>query len=72
MINLIFTSATLIVAIDTRKTEKRHEAMGILGSSATVTIIFAPLTLVHVIVAIYVSGARLRHFPILSLGDMCA
>lgn len=53
MINLIFTSATLTVAIDTRKTEKRHEAMGILGSSATVTIIFAPLTLAHVLAAIY-------------------
>lgn len=53
MINLAFTSATLAVAIQTRKTEKRNEAMGILGSSSTVTIIFAPLTLVHVIVAIY-------------------
>lgn len=67
MINLIFTSATLTVAIDTRKTEKRHEAMGILGSSATVTIIFAPLTLAHVLAAIYVSVAHLRHSPILSL-----
>lgn len=58
MINLAFTSATLAVAIQTRKTEKRNEAMGILGSSSTVTIIFAPLTLVHVIVAIWVSGAE--------------
>ncbi|KAG9016801.1 hypothetical protein FRB90_002134 [Tulasnella sp. 427] len=53
MINLAFTSATLGIAIQTRRTEKVHQAMGILGSSSTVTIIFAPLTLVHVIVAIY-------------------
>ncbi|KAL4064933.1 hypothetical protein V8B97DRAFT_1985576 [Scleroderma yunnanense] len=52
-INITFTTATLAVAIHIRKTEIQYGVMGILGSSPTLVIIFAPLTLVHVMVAIY-------------------
>lgn len=33
--------------------EERHGVRGAVGSSATIVIIFAPLTLVHVVIAIY-------------------
>ncbi|KAG8896740.1 hypothetical protein FRB99_008683 [Tulasnella sp. 403] len=53
IVNLAFTSATLGIALRIRRTERHHHVIGILGSSDTITIIFAPLTLIHVLVAIY-------------------
>ncbi|TCD69979.1 hypothetical protein EIP91_005568 [Steccherinum ochraceum] len=53
-INITFTCAALAMAIRIRAMEQKHHAMGAVGSSPTVVIIFAPLTLVHVMVAIYV------------------
>ncbi|KAG0708979.1 hypothetical protein DFH29DRAFT_979140 [Suillus ampliporus] len=47
-INITFTTAALAVAIRIRITELRYGVMGIVGSSPTLVIIFAPLTLVHV------------------------
>lgn len=41
------------MAIRIRNTEIQNNATGALGSSPTVVIIFAPLTLVHVMAAIY-------------------
>ncbi|KAJ3492478.1 hypothetical protein NLJ89_g11226 [Agrocybe chaxingu] len=52
-INIAFTGAALGMAIRIRNIELRHDAMGAVGSSPTVVIIFAPLTLVHVMAAIY-------------------
>ncbi|KAE9410984.1 hypothetical protein BT96DRAFT_244814 [Gymnopus androsaceus JB14] len=52
-INISFTTATLAIAIRIRESEKRNEVVGVVGSSPTLIIIFAPLTLVHVIGAIY-------------------
>ncbi|KAI0257599.1 hypothetical protein BJV78DRAFT_1079218, partial [Lactifluus subvellereus] len=52
-INITFTTAALAIAIRIRRVEKRNNATGILGSSPTLVVIFAPLTLVHVMVAIY-------------------
>lgn len=52
-INITFTTAALAVAIRIRTTELQDGVMGIVGSSPTLVIIFAPLTLVHVMVAIY-------------------
>ncbi|KAG2129880.1 hypothetical protein DEU56DRAFT_816018 [Suillus clintonianus] len=52
-INITFTTAALAVAIRIRITELRDGVMGIVGSSPTLVIIFAPLTLVHVMLAIY-------------------
>ncbi|KAI9457733.1 hypothetical protein F5148DRAFT_341572 [Russula earlei] len=52
-INITFTTAALAVAIQIRTAEKHSHSYGILGSSSTLVIIFAPLTLVHVMVAIY-------------------
>ncbi|KAF9015236.1 hypothetical protein BDQ17DRAFT_1340717 [Cyathus striatus] len=52
-INITFTGAALGMAIRIRNIELRNRAMGAVGSSPTVVIIFAPLTLVHVIGAIY-------------------
>ncbi|KAG6337321.1 hypothetical protein ID866_1746 [Astraeus odoratus] len=52
-INITFTTAALAVAIRIRELEIQYSVMGILGSSPTLVIIFAPLTLVHVMVAIY-------------------
>ncbi|TFK41045.1 hypothetical protein BDQ12DRAFT_420851 [Crucibulum laeve] len=52
-INISFTGAALGMAIRIRQLELRNNAMGAVGSSPTVVIIFAPLTLVHVIGAIY-------------------
>ncbi|KAJ2920183.1 hypothetical protein MD484_g23, partial [Candolleomyces efflorescens] len=52
-INISFTTAALGMAIHIRQLELRHSVMGAVGSSTTVVIIFAPLTLVHVMAAIY-------------------
>ncbi|PFH54581.1 hypothetical protein AMATHDRAFT_44424 [Amanita thiersii Skay4041] len=52
-INISFTTAALGIAIRIRQIEMRHDVMGAVGSSPTVVIIFAPLTLVHVMAAIY-------------------
>ncbi|KAG5654797.1 hypothetical protein H0H81_003805 [Sphagnurus paluster] len=52
-INITFTTSALAVAIHIRKMEINGHAMGAVGSSPSVVIIFAPLTLVHVMIAIY-------------------
>ncbi|KAF8844027.1 hypothetical protein BDN67DRAFT_1000544 [Paxillus ammoniavirescens] len=52
-INITFTTSALAVAIRIRLTELHYNVMGVVGSSPTLVIIFAPLTLVHVMVAIY-------------------
>ncbi|KAF8507142.1 hypothetical protein F5888DRAFT_73964 [Russula emetica] len=52
-INIVFTTAALALAIRIRKVEKRSDSEGALGSSPTLVIIFAPMTLVHVMVTIY-------------------
>lgn len=52
-INITFTTAALAVAIRIRAIESQNGIMGIVGSSPTLVIIFSPLTLVHVMVAIY-------------------
>ncbi|OAX44730.1 hypothetical protein K503DRAFT_728329 [Rhizopogon vinicolor AM-OR11-026] len=51
--NITFTTAALAIAIRIRILELHYGIMGIVGSSPTLVIIFAPLTLVHVMVAIY-------------------
>ncbi|KAJ3816342.1 hypothetical protein F5880DRAFT_1494391, partial [Lentinula raphanica] len=53
LFNICFTTGKLAVAIHIRQREKRYGVMGIVGSSPTLIIIFVPLTLVHVIGAIY-------------------
>ncbi|KAL9716138.1 hypothetical protein Ac2012v2_000583 [Leucoagaricus gongylophorus] len=53
VINIAFTTAALGIAIRIRRIEMYNHAMGAVGSSPTVVIIFAPLTLLHVMVAIY-------------------
>ncbi|KAH8102485.1 hypothetical protein BXZ70DRAFT_785508 [Cristinia sonorae] len=52
-INITFTSAALAMAVKIRHEEIKHNASGAVGSSPTVVIIFAPLTLVHVMAAVY-------------------
>jgi len=52
-INITFTTSALAIAIRIRLVEMRNHITGIVGSSPTLVIIFAPLTLVHVLVAIY-------------------
>ncbi|KAJ7492511.1 hypothetical protein FB451DRAFT_1218600 [Mycena latifolia] len=52
-INITFTTTALAIAIRIRLLEMRMHTMGELGSSPTLVIIFAPLTLVHVISSIY-------------------
>jgi len=52
-INITFTTSALAVAIRIRQWETDFSLMGAVGSSPTLVIIFAPLTLVHVMVAIY-------------------
>lgn len=59
MLNVSFTTATLAVAISIRQIEIKHQLVGAVGSSPVLAIIFAPLTLIHVIVAIYVSNRML-------------
>ncbi|KAG8994280.1 hypothetical protein FRB94_008403 [Tulasnella sp. JGI-2019a] len=53
ILNLAFTSATLGVAVRIRRLERDHQVLGILGSSATVAIVFGPITLAHVLFAIW-------------------
>ncbi|XP_006454428.1 hypothetical protein AGABI2DRAFT_197536 [Agaricus bisporus var. bisporus H97] len=53
VINIAFTTSALGMAIQIRKIEMSNHAMGAVGSSPTVVIIFAPLTLLHVMAAIY-------------------
>ncbi|KAK7058863.1 hypothetical protein VNI00_001487 [Paramarasmius palmivorus] len=53
VINISFTSAALGVSIRIRHWESQNGLMGAVGSSPTLVVIFAPLTLVHVMVAIY-------------------
>lgn len=53
LLNFSFTSATLGIAIRLRHIEIKNDALGVVGSSPLLAIIFAPLTLVHVLVAIY-------------------
>ncbi|KAG8835601.1 hypothetical protein FRC17_002193 [Serendipita sp. 399] len=53
LLNISFTSATLAVAISIRGVEHRHNLVGAVGSSPILAIIFAPLTLIHVMIAIY-------------------
>jgi len=53
VVNIMFTSSALAIGIRIRLLESRNGIEGALGSSPTLVIIFAPLTLVHVIVAIY-------------------
>ncbi|KAF8446061.1 hypothetical protein L210DRAFT_3442883 [Boletus edulis BED1] len=53
-INITFTTSALAVAVRIRQWEAEYNVMGAVGSSPTLVIIFAPLTLVHVMVAIYV------------------
>ncbi|KAF8622246.1 hypothetical protein AX15_007185 [Amanita polypyramis BW_CC] len=52
-INITLTSAALGIATHIRQVEIENHLLGIIGSSPLVVIIFAPLTLVHVVVAIY-------------------
>ncbi|KAF8973922.1 hypothetical protein BDZ97DRAFT_1647958 [Flammula alnicola] len=52
-INIAFTTAALGIAIRIRAIEIRNSATGAIGSSPAVVIIFAPLTLMHVMIAIY-------------------
>ncbi|KAI9058852.1 hypothetical protein FKP32DRAFT_1740267 [Trametes sanguinea] len=51
--NIVLTTAALAIAIRIRIIEARNGVMGALGSSPTLVIIFASLTLVHVMIAIY-------------------
>jgi hypothetical protein len=52
-INISFTTAALALAIRIRRIELRNNVLGALGSSPTLVIIFAPPTLLHVMLAIY-------------------
>ncbi|TIA72053.1 hypothetical protein E3P91_02172 [Wallemia ichthyophaga] len=52
-LNLGFTTATLAVCIRLRLLEGRHGVVGISGAGAIIGIIFAPMTLTHVMVSIY-------------------
>ncbi|KAI0756669.1 hypothetical protein C8Q80DRAFT_48399 [Daedaleopsis nitida] len=51
--NIVLTTAALAIAIRIRMIEQRNGVMGALGPSPTLVIIFASLTLVHVMIAIY-------------------
>ncbi|KZT52489.1 hypothetical protein CALCODRAFT_425177, partial [Calocera cornea HHB12733] len=53
LLNLIFTASALGVAIHAQLEEREAGVEGVLGSSTAVTIVFAPLTLCHVMIAIY-------------------
>ncbi|KAG7099325.1 hypothetical protein E1B28_001183 [Marasmius oreades] len=53
VINISFTSAALGISVRIRRRESENGIMGAVGSSPTLIIIFAPLTLVHVMIAIY-------------------
>ncbi|GJJ09649.1 hypothetical protein Clacol_003873 [Clathrus columnatus] len=56
IINITFTTVALAFAVRIRLVEQRNHLLGAVGSSPYLAIIFAPLTLVHVMVAIYVSA----------------
>lgn len=53
LVNISFTTSALAIAIHIRLSENHAHIAGALGSSPTLVIIFAPLTLVHVMIAIY-------------------
>jgi len=53
LLNFTFTTATLGVALRIRSMEIGNNIVGAVGSSPLIAIIFAPLTLMHVMVAIY-------------------
>ncbi|KAK2461828.1 hypothetical protein APHAL10511_006291 [Amanita phalloides] len=52
-LNITSTSAALGIATHIRQIEIQNHALGAVGSSPMVVIIFAPLTLIHVLAAIY-------------------
>ncbi|CAL1695369.1 unnamed protein product [Somion occarium] len=52
-VNITFTIAALVMAVRIRAVEKRHSVLGAVGASPTLVIIFAPLTLTHVMIAVY-------------------
>ncbi|KAH9982427.1 hypothetical protein BGW80DRAFT_1161019, partial [Lactifluus volemus] len=52
-VDITFTAAALAIATRIQRIEKRYNAVGVLGTSPMLVVIFAPLTLVHVMVAIY-------------------
>ncbi|KAI9445241.1 hypothetical protein H4582DRAFT_2108951 [Lactarius indigo] len=81
-VNITFTTAALAIAIRIRRDEARNDVTGVLGSSPTLVVIFAPLTLVHVMVAIYLeyfgrplglwrTSAKLAH-TLLEVLSICA
>ncbi|KAH8988914.1 hypothetical protein EDB92DRAFT_1935686 [Lactarius akahatsu] len=81
-VNITFTTAALAIAIRIRRVEARNGVTGVLGSSPTLVVIFAPLTLVHVMVAIYLeyfgrplglwrTSAKLAH-TLLEVLSICA
>ncbi|KAF8501897.1 hypothetical protein JB92DRAFT_2975140 [Gautieria morchelliformis] len=51
--NITFTIVTLVLAVRIRVIEQENHVRGVVGSSPVLAIIFAPLTLVHVMIAIY-------------------
>lgn len=53
IINISFTTVALAFAIRIRIVEEKNRLLGAVGSSPFLAIIFAPLTLIHVMVAIY-------------------
>ncbi|PCH33820.1 hypothetical protein WOLCODRAFT_112587 [Wolfiporia cocos MD-104 SS10] len=53
-VNIAFTTTALAIAIRIRIVERKNSVTGAVGSSPTLVIIFASLTLVHVMIAIYV------------------
>ncbi|KAI0034287.1 hypothetical protein K488DRAFT_23144, partial [Vararia minispora EC-137] len=52
-INITLTTAALALAAQLRMLEKRDTLRGTLGPSPTIVVIFAPLTLAHVMFAVY-------------------
>jgi len=54
LLNFTFTTATLAIAITIRTRERESNLVGAVGSSPILAVIFAPPTLVHVMVAVYV------------------
>jgi hypothetical protein len=54
-LNLSITSTTLAIATRIWVIQKQNHVEGIIGRSPLLAIIFAPLTLVHVVTNVYVS-----------------
>jgi len=52
-VNITFTISALAIAIRIRALEMSHHVRGAVGSSPVLVIIFAPLTLAHVMIAVY-------------------